>query len=84
MDHGNRYIPDSTGGGELGLFDQMLKTLAANPDPESSMIDATIIRVHPQGAGAKGGSTNKQLNDRRRPHLQDSCLSGCFRQPVTL
>jgi transposase len=49
---------------KLGLFDQMLKTIAANPDSESIMIDATIIRVHQHGAGAKGGSTIKPLDDR--------------------
>jgi len=46
-----------------GIFDQMLKTLAAHPDSESMMIDATIIRVHQHGAGAKGGSPSKRLGD---------------------
>jgi transposase len=49
---------------KLGLFDQMLKTVVANPDSESILIDATIIRVHQHGAGAKGGNTIKQLDDR--------------------
>lgn len=49
---------------KLGLFDQILKTLAANPDSESIMIDATIIRVHQHGAGAKGGNIIKPLDDR--------------------
>src|SRR6476620_1128127 len=47
-----------------GLFDQILDNLAANPDSESIMIDATIIRVHQHGAGAKGGNNFKQLDDR--------------------
>ncbi|MBH0342418.1 transposase, partial [Paenibacillus larvae] len=29
------------------------------PDDESVMLDASIIRVHQHGAGAKGGSNSK-------------------------
>jgi len=47
-----------------GIFEQMLKRLAANPDSESMMIDATFIRVHQHGAGAKGGNITKPLDDR--------------------
>jgi len=41
----------------------MLKKLAAHTDSESIMIDATLIRVHQQGAGAKGGNIIKPLDD---------------------
>ncbi|MFN0221974.1 MULTISPECIES: IS5 family transposase [Paenibacillus] len=40
---------------KAGLFDQMLNVLAAEPDSESVMIDASIVRVHQHGSGAKGG-----------------------------
>jgi transposase len=45
-----------------GLFDQILQQLAAEPDTESVMIDASIVRIHQHGAGAKGGS-NFRLSD---------------------
>jgi Transposase and inactivated derivatives len=38
------------------VFDRMLDMLATDPDSESVMIDASIVRVHQHGAGAKGGS----------------------------
>ncbi|THF75374.1 IS5 family transposase [Cohnella fermenti] len=40
---------------KAGIFDRMLETLAAEPDSESTMMDASIVRVHQHGAGAKGG-----------------------------
>ncbi|CAH8246700.1 IS5 family transposase, partial [Paenibacillus melissococcoides] len=40
---------------KAGIFDRMLEVLAANPDDESVMLDASIVRVHQHGAGAKGG-----------------------------
>ncbi|MDD9150794.1 IS5 family transposase [Sporolactobacillus sp. CQH2019] len=45
---------------KAGLFDPMLECLSADPDEESVMIEASIIRVHQQGAGAKGGNTFRQ------------------------
>lgn len=47
---------------QAGLFDHILEQLAAEPDTESIMIDATLVRVHQHGAGAKGGS-NFRLSD---------------------
>lgn len=46
-----------------GLFDQILQHLAEDADEESLMIDASIVRVHQHGAGAKGGQLNKQSDD---------------------
>ena len=43
-----------------GVFDRALESLSQEPDEESIMIDATIVRVHQHGCGAKGGSTTKQ------------------------
>ena len=39
-----------------GVWEQVFKQLAADADNEYAMIDATIIRVHQHGAGAKGGT----------------------------
>ncbi|MEV2333114.1 IS5 family transposase [Paenibacillus larvae] len=44
---------------KAGVFDRMLDVLSADPDDESVMLDASIIRVHQHGAGAKGGSNSK-------------------------
>ncbi|BFH17754.1 hypothetical protein PMJ10TS2_73820 [Paenibacillus melissococcoides] len=48
---------------KAGIFDRMLDVLAANPDDESVMLDASIVRVHQHGAGAKGGSNSKPSDD---------------------
>ncbi|BFH24958.1 hypothetical protein PMJ1TS6_13380 [Paenibacillus melissococcoides] len=45
----------------------MLDVLAANPDDESVMLDASIVRVHQHGAEAKGGSNSKPSDD----HAED-------------
>ena len=38
-----------------GVFESLFKALSGDPDFEYAMIDGTIVRVHPQGAGAEGG-----------------------------
>ncbi|OTY33040.1 hypothetical protein BK736_24335 [Bacillus thuringiensis serovar poloniensis] len=48
---------------KAGIFDRMLDVLAADPDAESVMIDASIVRVHQHGAGAKGGRNFKPSDD---------------------
>jgi transposase len=42
------------------IFDRMLKVLTADLDDESVMLDASIVRVHQHGAGAKGGSNSRR------------------------
>jgi transposase len=44
---------------QAGIFDRMLDVLSADPIDESVLIDASMIRVHQHGAGAKGGSNYK-------------------------
>ena len=39
-----------------GVWEKVFKHLAADADNEYAMIDATSIRVHQHGAGAKGGT----------------------------
>jgi transposase len=46
---------------KAGLFDQMLEIVSGDPDDESVMIDASIIRVHQHGTGAKGGNNFRRL-----------------------
>ena len=44
-----------------GIFESALEALSQEPDEESVMIDATIVRVHQHGCGAKGGRKIKRL-----------------------
>ena len=45
---------------KAGVFERMFKALSGDPDLEYAMIDATIVRVHRHGLGAKGGPKAKQ------------------------
>lgn len=47
-----------------GIFNQLLEGLADDSDDESIMLDASIVRVHQHGAGAKGGSNFRLSADR--------------------
>jgi transposase len=38
-----------------GVFDILFERLSGEPDFEYAMIDGTIVRVHQQGTGARGG-----------------------------
>ena len=38
-----------------GVFERMFKAVSDDPDMEYAMVDATIVRVHRHGQGAKGG-----------------------------
>ena len=42
-----------------GVFNKALEALSQDSDEESIIIDATIVRVHQHGCGAKGGSKIK-------------------------
>lgn len=48
---------------KAGIWDQVLEHVSLDLDEESIMIDATIVRVHQHGSGAKGGKTSKQSDD---------------------
>jgi transposase len=38
-----------------GVFERIFERLSGDPDFEYAIIDATIVRVHQHGSGAKGG-----------------------------
>jgi transposase len=40
---------------KAGVFQRMFEAVADDPDMEYAMVDATIIKVHRHGQGAKGG-----------------------------
>ncbi|MFD1127655.1 IS5 family transposase [Paenibacillus provencensis] len=65
---------------KTGIFDRMLEVLSTEPDSESVMIDASIVRAHQYGAGAKGGSNSSDRTISRRLNLQDSRGCGCSGQ----
>lgn len=41
---------------KLEVWDDILKKLSINADPEYIIIDATFIKLHQHGSGAKGGT----------------------------
>lgn len=45
-----------------GVWDNVLEHVSVSPDFENIMIDATIVRVHQHGAGAKGDSNFRLLD----------------------
>ena len=47
-----------------GVFEKIFATLSDDPDFEYAIIDGTIVRVHQNGTGAKGGLTLRPLADR--------------------
>ena len=42
-----------------GVFRRMFDAVSDDPDMEYAMVDATIVRVHRHGQGAKGGLRNR-------------------------
>src|SRR5947209_8865832 len=40
---------------KAGVFRRMFEAVAADPDMEYAIVDATIVKVHRHGQGAKGG-----------------------------
>lgn len=42
---------------KLEVWDDILRMLSINADPEVLIIDATFIKLHQHGTGAKGGTS---------------------------
>ena len=62
---------------QKGMWDRIFKALSDDPDFEYVLIDATHIRVHQHGTGAKGGLKNRPLANRaavRRRRLPRSWM----------
>ena len=45
---------------DLGIWDEVLQELSKDADFEAIMIDASFVKVHQHGTGAKGGTSNRQ------------------------
>ena len=41
---------------DRGVWEKLLDLVIDNPDYEWLMVDATYVKVHPHGAGARGGN----------------------------
>jgi putative transposase len=62
---------------QKGTWERIFKRLSDDPDFEYVLIDATHIRVHQHGTGAKGGLKNRPLANpaaARRPKLRRSSM----------
>ena len=46
---------------KAGVFKRMFEAASNEPDMEYAMVDATIVRVHRHGQGAKGGREARPL-----------------------
>ncbi len=46
---------------KAGVFRRMFAAVSGEPDMEYAMVDATIVRVHRHGQGAKGGPEIRRL-----------------------
>jgi len=46
---------------KAGVFKRMFEAASDEPDMEYAMVDATIVRVHRHGQGAKGGREARPL-----------------------
>ena len=46
---------------EKGVFERIFQALSEDPDFEYALIDGTIVKVHRQGQGAKGGPAARRL-----------------------
>ena len=49
-----------------GVWQRLFEQLAAEADNEYAMIDSTIVRAHQHAAGAKGGTTKRNVSAARR------------------
>ena len=45
---------------KLAIWDDILKMLSKDADPEAILIDASYVKLHQHGSGAKGGTLNSK------------------------
>ena len=50
---------------EADVFKRIFESASDDPDMEFAMVDATIVKVHRHGQGAKGGLKIRPLANRR-------------------
>ena len=42
---------------KMGIWDEVLQELSQEADPEAIIIDASFVKLHQHGSGAKGGTS---------------------------
>ena len=60
---------------KAGVFQRIFDAVADDPDLEYAMVDATIVKVHRHGQGAKGGRRARPSASRRAAGRQRSWRS---------
>lgn len=45
---------------KCGIWDEIFHELSKDADPEAIMIDASYVKLHQHGTGAKGGTSNSK------------------------
>ena len=50
---------------KAGVFKRIFEAVSDDPDMEYAMVDATIVKVHRHGQGAKGGPQAKRSASRK-------------------
>ena len=65
---------------DKGIWEKLLEKLVDAPDYEWLMIDASHVKVHPHGAGAKGGFIRRYI----WPWMRMVCRSESLLQTVPL
>ena len=45
---------------QTGIWDEVLQELAQDADPEAIMVDASFVKLHQHGTGAKGGTSSNK------------------------
>jgi len=48
---------------KLGIWDDVLTELSMDADPEAIIIDASFVKLHQHGTGAKGGTSNSKSDE---------------------
>lgn len=49
---------------KAGVFDRIFEAMSDEPDLEYAMVDATVVKVHRHGQGAKGGPEARRSGGR--------------------
>jgi len=58
--HWNSTYTRFRDGAKAGVWKRLFDTVSDEPDMEYAMIDATIVKVHRHGQGAKGGPKTRR------------------------
>src|SRR6186713_3429119 len=66
------------------VWQRLFEAVSDEPDLEYALVDATIVKVHRHGQGAKGDFASGHRSLQRRPDDQNPGAHGCARQSRAL